>query len=323
MPISVVLTIDTECWPKTRGWRESAMEADINRDIYGVVDGGEYGLRFQMQLLNAHRLRAVFFVESLFASVIGSDPLRRIVTEILAAGHDVQLHAHPEWLRWIELPGLPPAKGSHLKLFTMSEQAQILGHSLVNLRAAGAPNVRAFRAGNFGANEDTLRALATHRILFDTSHNMCVRPDCELFPDTRPLQPFVFEGVTEYPVSIFEDWPRHFRPLQLCACSSREIERFLWTALKAGWGTVVLVSHTFELIRAGNGVNPRARSCPIVIRRMERLCKFLDRYRDDFRTATFGDEEPAWSPDHEYDVIRGSRCNTLLRYAERAYKRWT
>src|SRR5215831_11935639 len=64
-PLQVFLTIDTEVWPQTPNWRETGLSQDIRRDIYGAALEGEFGLPFQMDLLDAHGLKAVFFVEAL------------------------------------------------------------------------------------------------------------------------------------------------------------------------------------------------------------------------------------------------------------------
>ena len=41
-----------------------------------------------------------------------------------------------------------------------------------NLRECGAGEVKAFRAGNYGANWETLRVLGENGIHYDSSHNI-------------------------------------------------------------------------------------------------------------------------------------------------------
>src|ERR1700760_1658208 len=106
-PLNVFLTIDTEVWPRTPDWRKNRLGEDIQRDIYGVTRHGDFGIGYQISVMNTHGLKAVFFLESLFADAVGIDALRNVLSNIQQAGHDVQLHLHPEWLAHSEI--LPAA----------------------------------------------------------------------------------------------------------------------------------------------------------------------------------------------------------------------
>jgi peptidoglycan/xylan/chitin deacetylase (PgdA/CDA1 family) len=49
-----------------------------------------------MDVLDAHGMKAVFFVESLFPCVLGPERLREIVQMVQERGHEVQVHLHTE-----------------------------------------------------------------------------------------------------------------------------------------------------------------------------------------------------------------------------------
>src|SRR5262249_48517496 len=113
--LPVFLTVDTEIWPYVPGWPGKALTPhakDLGRQfshcILGTSSEGELGIRYQMFLMNQHGLRATFFVETLHAAVVGDKWLSETVGMIREAGHDVQLHAHPEWLSGQTDPVLPP-----------------------------------------------------------------------------------------------------------------------------------------------------------------------------------------------------------------------
>src|SRR5438067_1396052 len=125
--VNVFITVDTEVWPKTSTWRETALADDIRRDFYGITSEGEFGVPYQMDVLDAFRLKAVFFVESLFAGVIGLEQLREMVSLIQRRGHEVQLHAHTEWLAWMPKPLLGERRGQNLKDFSEDEQTTLIG----------------------------------------------------------------------------------------------------------------------------------------------------------------------------------------------------
>src|SRR4051794_33132917 len=171
--LNVFLTVDTELWPYAADWRTAGLSRDFKRDIDGATADGEYGVPYQVRRLSEHGLKAVFFVEALFAGAAGLEPLRRIVDMVQEGGQEVQLHLHPEWLRWLDPSPLPGRFGDNMKDFTTDEQALLIARGLENLRAAGARDVCAFRAGNYGADLNTLHALARNGVRFDTSYNFC------------------------------------------------------------------------------------------------------------------------------------------------------
>ena len=284
--LNVLLTIDTELWPRGELTEPSFAEA-MARDIFGQTPKGEFGLRYQIDRLNALELRAVFFVEALFASMVGLDPLREIVQTIREGGHDIQLHVHPEWLAKKPDTLLPGRIGQHLTHFTSDEQRELIGRGVENLHACGVEEVNVFRAGSFGANVDTLDAVAANGITFDSSYNPTYFDDCcALATDPLIQQPQQLQDVWEVPVSFVQQPSGRFRHAQLAACSSRELEAAMTQAWSRDWHTFVIVSHSFELLRWRPGRGHVAWPDRIMLRRFDRLCRFLANNRDKDRTAT-------------------------------------
>lgn len=324
-PLKTLITVDTEVWPRSPGgtrWTGSGLREHLRRDIYGVTSNGEYGLSYQMDVLDAHGLKGVFLVESLFACAVGIDPLAEIVALIQGRGHEVQLHVHTEWLAWMPDPILNGRTGQNLKDFTEGEQDVLLRRALENLERAGARSVRAFRAGNYGADFATLRALTRIGIPFDTSYNVCyLDRECGLRLEGRLVQPRTIEGVCEVPISFFQDYPGHDRHAQLCACSYREIARSITQAWRLGWQTYVIVSHSFELLRRNRSGIPHAPD-RIVIKRFEKICRFLARNRERFQTVGFSDLDPSSDgravPTSE---LQSTVFLTTLRQGEQLFRR--
>jgi hypothetical protein len=324
-PLDVLITVDTEVWPRSPGgtrWDGSDLGPHLRRDIYGDTAVGAFGLPYQMDVLNAHGIKAVFLVEALFADAAGPGPLREIVALVQKGGHEVQLHVHSEWLEWMPEPIVPKRTGQNLAEFTVEEQVALLARGLENLRQAGAAEVRAFRAGNYGANFDTLRALARVGIPIDTSYNLCyLRAECGLELAEPLVQPRMLEGVCEVPISFFADYPGHYRHTQLTSCSFGEMRLALDRAWEGGWRTFVIVSHSFELL-GRNRHNIPARPDRIVIGRFEKLCRFLGANRDRFRTVGFSGLDPAslMAPTTATEVWTGV-LSTALRYGEQFVRR--
>ncbi len=318
--LNVFLTIDTEVWQDY-----ADLTQNIETAVYGITNNGECGLRFQIERFNAYGLKACFFVEPLFSYVAGTEPLHEIVAEIQDAGHDVQLHIHTEWLSRMPEPILQGTFGQSIKDFSKDQQTLLLRYALKRLQDCGAENVCAFRAGNYGANFDTLRALSENGILYDTSHNTCyLDTECEMKTPNLLLQPRIFNGVYEFPVNFFCDWPGHYRHLQLTACSVQELKNALLQAYELGWFSIVIVLHSFELLhrQRANSVRPSGAD-RIMLRRFDKLCCFLADNQDKFRTTTFSELDMETIPSlHPPAPLRSNIFYTAFRYAQQIVRRF-
>jgi len=287
----VILTIDTEMSARPYPWSSpEAVAAELDREVYGVTSRGEVGIRYQADVLRSYGLRAVFFVESLCADVVGLDPLRRVVDDIQSRGQEVQLHVHSEWLEHMGSSPLPGKRGYNLRLFSQDEQAVLITRGLENLRKAGAAPIRCFRAGNFGGNFSTLRALSGCGIEFDTTWNpFTAHGNCDMPTNEFLLQPTRLHGVYEFPLAFFSDRRAHYRALQLCACSLDEMKAVTSEAWERGWHSLVVLSHSFDLLRGRNTSGQPCFPSLILKRRFEAFCRFLAENSDKFQTTTFSE----------------------------------
>ncbi len=283
--MNVFLTFDIEVW--CNGWDslDAAFPASFERYVYGRSRHGAYALPATLEILQRHGLHGVFFVEPLFAARFGLEPLREIVTLIRAAGQEVQLHLHPEWTDEALEPLIPDCrrKRQHLSYYTLDEQTALIGHGRRLLEAAGSGPLSAFRAGSYAANRDTFSALQRNGLLLDSSLNRCHAISA---PDLRAehslAAPFVQAGVSSYPVSVFRDGLGRDRPAQVGACSAAELAAALDSAERAGASSFVIVSHNFEMLRAG-----RSEPDWIVVRRFEALCAHLAAQSERYRVRGF------------------------------------
>jgi hypothetical protein len=320
--LQVLITIDTEAYPILKDWKTDRLQRDIARDIYGNIDSEEVGLDYQLRTFAQYGLKANFMVESLFSACpdVGLDPLKRIVSSILAGGHEVQVHPHTEWMPFVPALGLP-YRSHLLRAFPMQEQVEIIRFAMRQLQLAGAPTPIAFRAGGFAANADTLTALEQCDVRYDSSFNPCYEDAHLHLPPPRSYgQMTAFGSVRELPVMVFKDRPSHMRPAQLCAITFAEMSLALERAERQGWEFAVIVSHSFEMIanRWNPGKSPVIRRQ--VVQRFEKLCKFLSGNRDRFRTVGFSDLVVRNSRDSVSD-ISGNILNTGARLFSQAVAR--
>jgi hypothetical protein len=311
MVTPVFLTADIEF-----AWRHHAAGHDLDGVYQRSIEPAGVGLAFQLETLRRHELKACFFVDPMPALLFGLDPIRRIVDAVLEAEQEVQLHLHPNWAG-----ARADDAGEHYGRFQLHEydfadQSALIAGATDLLAAAGAPPPIAFRAGNYGANDDTLRVLAAHGFTYDSSHNGAqASRTSRLSLPPRRISP-VAGTVIEVPVTVIEDSPGSLRTFQLCALSSNEASDALDHAAAAGHAAVTIVSHGFELAnRAGTRANM------VHVRRFQALCSLLDDRRDDLPTVHFKDR-PSLRLDADDAPLAPDMLRTRWRQAEQLWSNW-
>jgi peptidoglycan/xylan/chitin deacetylase (PgdA/CDA1 family) len=314
----ILLTFDVEVW--CNGWENLDQEfpSAFERYVYGRSAAGSFALPETLRVLRQNRLRAVFFVEPLFAARFGTKYLREIVALILDAGQEVQLHLHPEWVDEITPPPIPDAtrKRQYVREYTVAEQTILLALGAQMLQDAGAPKPSAFRAGNFAANRDTFKALAECGFGYDSSVNAT---SADSVPDLRDqldvYRVSAIDGVISCPITVFRDGIGRLRHAQVGACSTRELVDAIQHACELGWRQFVVLSHNFELLKVDSTSPDR-----VVVDRFRRLCDFLGRQASQFPTSGFDGLYPD-KGDESLQLPKVGGRATLRRYGEQAIRR--
>ncbi|MCB1736908.1 MAG: polysaccharide deacetylase [Gammaproteobacteria bacterium] len=317
--LNVFLTFDTEVW--CGGWNDldRRFPEAFRRYVYGPTPRGDGALPLILRILNEHGLTGVFFVEPLFSKRFGVEPLSEIVSLVQDAGHEVQVHLHTEWADVSDPPLIADIsqKRQHLAMFNLAQQTQLIGIGIEQLRKAGSARFRAFRAGNYALDEHTAAAVRANGLDVDSSYNLASSFGQHFQArGNHALQAFAVDGILEYPISVFPEGSAHApHALQITSCSWPEMRRSLRQAKAAGWESLVIVAHNFELMnRAKNRIDP------IVLRRFEKLCAFLSQHRDEYRCVGFN-EIDAGAFDGEPKPLGGSPILRIGRMGEQALRR--
>ena len=316
--LDVFYTVDVEIW--CDGWSDidRKFPDTFRKYIHGSTAKGDFGLPCQLEILNDHGLTGAFFVEPLFSTRFGRQPLADIIGLIEDAGQELQLHLHTEWVDESIVPLLDDVqtKRQHLRMFTKDEQTTLIAAGIDLLRTAGGKPVNTFRAGSFAFNTDTLDALAANHIYLDSSYNSSqFGPDSGVLPGITVVEPVVCRGVHEYPMTVFADGTGSLRHAQLTAISFQEMEHLLWQAEAAGRTSFVILSHSFELLN-----KRKDRADEIVVDRFRRLCAFLDKNRSHFKVRGFQDLHPQ-SVAVQPAPLQSPLWRTGMRIASQAYRR--
>lgn len=312
----VLITVDTEL---SAGRQGQGLPVDENfaLSITGPTAVGDFGIRWQMDRLEERGLRGVYFVDPMPALVHGPEIVERIVHPILQRGHEVQLHLHSEWLQWAKESPVDGRTGRNIGDFSLSDQIILLSWASERLVAAGAPRPTAFRAGNYGANDDTLRALAQIGIMWDSSFNAdYAGRGCAITASRDAVDPVTLHGILEVPVAGLLDRPGHFRPAQICAISGWEMRAALHHAAKSGAHSFAIVTHSFEMLS-----RDRQRPNGSVMRRFIAMCDAIAAHPS-LRATGFAALSPPPAAPVDRPRLGPDRIRTAARIAEQALATW-
>jgi len=313
----VLITVDTEAWPRGRTRWPDTGELDVARDIFGTTAGGEFGLRYQLKRFEKYSLRASYFVEALSIGVIGARPMREAIDVIRGHNQPVELHAHTEWL-----PYLPDSPSSavvwqHFDQMPLDQQVWALERARGYFEDCGIHHVNAFRAGNATPSRDTLAALSSVGVRYDSS--LSIRYTRSPFERLELTHPTTIQGICEVPISWFVDGFGRYRPAHLSACSTAELTEALLQAWHKRWPVFVILMHSFDLLN-------QARTMPDerMLSRFDKLCRFLAENQDKFQTVAFSDLDQAEmvSVEHVGPSLHSSILHTVQRSGEQILRRY-
>jgi hypothetical protein len=326
----VFLTVDVECSEERLEGAALQPARGYDLRMWGRFRNQDrpLGVPFIVEELAAAGLKATFFVEPFGSSYFGEPGLAEVCRFLRELGHDLQLHAHPvqrciDWHTRGE-PRLP----DNMALYGTGAQVAMLRQGLSILERCGVPrsSILAFRAGNFGASNDTWRALATVGLRISSSLNLCyLDRHCRILWPTPANALFdTRAGVHELPITNFADGKGRFRHLQISAVSFPEMRHALMEASRLGLPQVTILTHPFEYFSIDSDTLRMGRPNPLNIERLRRLCRFLRERSDLFVTDTVGAlarRLAEGAPPERSAVPRGRLALRYRRFAEQAYKR--
>ncbi|MDI6791335.1 MAG: hypothetical protein QME81_00485 [bacterium] len=258
----VLITVDTEssiCQGKPLPYEQM---------VYGRIGKECYGIPKIISICGQYGLGATFFVSVFEAQHYGRELIKKVCLDIAEAGHDLQLHTHPiwidsDWLMW---------------QYPLERQIGLIkiGKEMVYQFSGEYPI--AHRAGGFGADFNTLKALAANSIPIDSSFFFGY-PCCRL--TSPPLSKngiSLIDGVLEIPSTVYTEIKlasfKRYRNLDPYTTSLPEMIRVVKQAKERGLKTVVVLLHSFTFLKM-NKDRTRFEPDRADIKKFDRFCAWL------------------------------------------------
>jgi peptidoglycan/xylan/chitin deacetylase (PgdA/CDA1 family) len=276
----VFITFDVEC-SMGGAWGNPALRpVPPARAVWGEYGNERYGLPLIVEILDRYGLSGTFFVEA-FIDEQGypgqSEPICRY---LLDHGQDVQLHIHPNHKHYgLKQQGKPYPFTDDIADLPPHAQRELLDEGARRLTQWTGRRPVAFRAGNMGASEETLRQLAAVGIPIDSSYTFAYAGGRCRFPAGEPYNGSKrYDGVLELALSGFCK-PRlpglqRAKPLDLVGISFAECRDAIRSICRAG-ADAVMILHSFSLLKVRNVQYDGGRPNRIVSRRFRRFCEWL------------------------------------------------
>lgn len=331
MPMHVCITIDTE-FSIGGAFADPTRVPVAEPMVWCDVDGRSEGLGFLLDTFREHRIDATFFVEALHRQYFARDPMRPIVDKIGAAGHELQLHAHPCWsvfqhADWAERVRQAPRQDDFFGR-AEGDSLALIEAGMAVFRDWGVAPPRVFRSGSLQHDDKLYRALGRAGIPYSSNVGLAIfdsgDPDYALYAGRH-----VRHGVVELPVLTFCDWQvggkRHLKSLTIIGTSFAETRRLLDMAERAGVPLVVILTHPFEYVQSRDADLRRARAHAVAQGRLRDLCGYLDANRARFTPsglAAAGDATSA-AGEGANPLLHGALLQSVCRMATQvAYARY-
>jgi hypothetical protein len=189
----LIITIDTEVGEKAKHVRDG-----FEKFVLGKIGSEYYGVPKIVEILDEFNFKAEFFVDVYECKFFGEEKYKKLCKFLHKRGHGVQLHTHPSY-------AYDPNR-INMHEYSLEEQTKIIseGKKLIE-KWIGEPPI-AHRAGNYGADNNTLIALRENNIKVDSSF-FYKHPNCKIRLPTIN-EPIFYNGVLEVPITVVKRRPK-------------------------------------------------------------------------------------------------------------------
>ena len=190
----ILITCDTEVGELHAG-RADAFEIFIK----GEIEDREVGVKLINDLASKCGAAVEHFVDVYPYERYGEHKFEQLCRDIIQSEHGINLHTHPS--------GKYDKNRKFMWQYSVDEQTEIVNFGKQKIKEWTGMDVLAHRAGGYGANDDTLRALRVNDIFIDSSF-FYKNENCKINYDyiNKASEK---NGVLQLPVSVYEKQKRY------------------------------------------------------------------------------------------------------------------
>lgn len=190
----------------------------------------------------------------------------------------MQLHVHPNWLNFREPdPGKLRYK-DNMSAYSLEEQIEIIAEGKELLTKYTGKSPIAFRAGNYGADHNTILALKENEIFIDSSYNAAIGSSQKMsnifLNDLKKL-----DGVLEFPITVFKEklpfLRERLKPLDLNGVSYLEIKQLVKKAKNEFYDNITIILHSFSFINKYDFKYSICKQRDYIINSFANLCEYI------------------------------------------------
>ena len=298
MITNIIISVDVECALPGNLKSAELLPVGVERRVYCNNSKESYGIEFLMRTLDDYNMKGVFFCDSAMRYLTSEDTAAKVITDIDRQGHDVQLHLHPIYKLW-KTNGL----GGKILFENWSDNIGELPIEIQdNFIQEGVEFIKkyinkspiAFRAGNYGANLDTLNVLKKYNFKFDSSYNLWARQqkkyNNQSITNDIKNTPFIVNGIIEVPVTNYiAGFNKAYRFFAPEGASSLEMITALKYLHSINIEYVVIVLHSFSFAKNTKDVTKEVRFNSVAYNRFINTLDFIAKEKDKYRVRTFSE----------------------------------
>jgi hypothetical protein len=335
MTHGVYITFDVECSMGGAWGDDKLRPVPPSRAMMGEYGDRKLGVPLICRILKDHGLAATFFVEAFTDEQGHPGQAAPVCRFLMDRGHDVQIHIHPNHYHYgLKRQGKPFPFTDQLADLEPDAQREMLEEGCEHIRQWTGRRPVAFRAGNMGADEQSLDQMARVGIRIDSSYTFPYLGGQCRFKDTQRYNGSKWYGqVLELALSGFEQRRlpglHPAQPLDLMGTSFEECRDAIRMICGAGADAVTIL-HSFSLVKVRNYQYDGGRLNRVVARRFRRLCAWLAENAAEFPSYTFAQlaaavEAGRYEPRAVPPCRLGNALRSYVRRAVQLYNRayWT
>jgi hypothetical protein len=294
MNAGVYITFDVDC-RMVGAWQNPHLKPVSPRlGMMGEYGDKRYGIPLICDILRQRDLKATFFVEPFNDELGYPGETEPVVHHLVEQGQDVQLHIHPNHIHY----GQQQAGQTYVQTDQMADlsrevQQQMIEEGATRLKRWSGIRPTAFRAGNMGASEKTLEAMAAAGLWIDSSYTFpYVGGQCRFNEKQRYNGGKWYGDVLEMALSAYQqpkvEGLHPSKPVDLMGSSFEECRDAVKMICDTG-ADAVLILHSFSLFKVRDKQYRDGRLNRIVTRRFEKFCDWLAINRETYPPRTFSD----------------------------------